>query len=429
MAVGEIIAVIMLVVLLGLSFFCSLAETALFTLNAPMIAGLKERGSKRDHVILDLLDRSKDTLAGLTFLNTVANFSVASLSLCMMMKWQYDFNWVLLSLLLLIVVCEICSKTLAMRHPDVWAPRVTPLLKVLLFIIKPFRFSFLGKAKKEVDEENHVVPEQGELPSSRLSMDEYRELLELACQQGAMNVHEKNFIAEIISLDTQTAHDTMKLRSQVAYVLSDASKEEMITAAKKYKHRRLPMFDKETNTVVGILNTRKLLLYPEQDLDEAIDVPVRVPDSMNLLLLLKRFQSLPTNPGMVVVLDEFGEAVGIITMEDILEEVVGNIRSESEELGLEMEKIDDDNWRVNGSFLLEELTHECPEIKAPEHIQTVSGLILDILETVPGEGQSIMYCGYRFTVLSVDFARIREVKLTRLSPKTKTRSLLKASIQ
>ena len=214
----------------------------------------------------------------------------------------------------------------------------------------------------------------------------------------------------------------MKLRSQVAYITADATLAEMIAASKKHKHRRLPMYNEENDDVTGILNTKELLMSPsfENMPDDALDIPPCVPDSMNLLQLLKSFQRY--EPGLIVVLDEFGESAGIITMEDILEEVVGDIRSESEEQCFMMQREGKQSWRVNGALLLEELSIECPEIKAPSFIQTVAGLILSQLEIMPYVNQSVSYCGYTFTVLSVEFARIREVRITKQVPSVRPRS-------
>ncbi len=417
----ELIGIAILVALFGLSFSCSLTETALFALNGPLVARFREIRSTRVSTVLSFLKFSQETLAALTFLNTLANFAIAFLSLWMILRHELDpFCWIFLVLLGIIVGCEIFPKTLAIRHPEVWSLRMAPMLWPLLPLVKLFCF-FSSKGPNfqsvQTDEPSLERP-----PLTKLSIEEYKEVLELACQQGAMSSNEKNFIVQIISLDCRTAKDAMKLRSQVAYIPSTATLPEMIAAAKKYKHRRLPLYNEETNDMTGILNTKELLM--SQDFanmpDDALDIPPCVPDSMNLLQLLKSFQR--HEPGLIVVLDEFGESSGIITMEDILEEVVGDIRSESEDQGLMIQREGHFTWRANGALLLEDLCIECPEIKAPTFIQTVSGLILNQLEIVPHVNQSVSYCGYTFTVLSVEFAKIREVRITKQTQSARPRS-------
>src|SRR5258705_8624861 len=144
----------------------------------------------------------------------------------------------------------------------------------------------------------------------------------------------------------------MKPRSQMAAISDDLSIEEMLEAARKHKHRRLPMFDETPDTIVGILNTRALLLDPQIDLADAIEFPSFVPETMNLLQLLKSLQR--QQRGLAIVLDEFGGTAGIVTMEDILEEMIGRIRPEAQPEGFVMEKLGSGRWRVSGALRVDD---------------------------------------------------------------------------
>src|SRR5207344_1635511 len=126
--------------------------------------------------------------------------------------------------------------------------------------------------------------------------------------------------------DRRTVKEVMKPRSQMAAIPDDLSIEEMLEAARKYKHRRLPMYDETPDTIVGILDTRALLLDPQIDLADAIEFPSFVPGTMNLLQLLKSFQR--QQRGVAIVADEFGGTAGLVTTEDILGELIGKILSE-----------------------------------------------------------------------------------------------------
>src|SRR5204862_5458841 len=135
----------------------------------------------------------------------------------------------------------------------------------------------------------------------------------------------------------RTLKEVMKPRSQMAAISDDLSVEEMIAAARKFKHRRLPMYDETPDTIVGVLNTRTLLLDPGVDLAEAIEFPSFVPETMNLLQLFVALQR--QRRGIAIVVNEFGGTAGLVTMEDILEEIVGEIRDEAEEQRFIMEKL------------------------------------------------------------------------------------------
>jgi len=207
----------------------------------------------------------------------------------------------------------------------------------------------------------------------------------------------------------------MRPRSQMAAIPDDLSIEEMIEAARRYKHRRLPMYDQTPDTIVGILNTRALLLDPQIDLAEAIEFPSFVPETMNLLQLLKSLQR--QQRGLAIVLDEFGGTAGLVTMEDILEEMIGEIRGEGEAQGFVMEKLGEGRWRVNATMRLEDFCREYPELGDVPDVDTMGGLLLAQLEVVPSVGQSVVLRGLKLTATAADERRVREVLVEAINRK------------
>jgi len=199
----------------------------------------------------------------------------------------------------------------------------------------------------------------------------------------------------------------MRPRSEMACIPDDLSVEEMIAAARRHKHRRLPIYDETPDTIVGILNTRTLLLNPEGDLAEAIEFPSFVPESMNLLQLLKSFQR--QQRGVAIVLDEFGGTAGLITFEDILEEVVGELHSEGEAQGFIVEKVGIGKWRVNGTMRLEDFRREYPALPDVPGVDTMGGLLATELGVVPAPGESAVVANLRLTAVKGDERRVREL--------------------
>jgi CBS domain containing-hemolysin-like protein len=193
----------------------------------------------------------------------------------------------------------------------------------------------------------------------------------------------------------------------MAAIPDDLSVEGMIAAARKYKHRRLPMYDETPDTIVGILNTRALLLDPGIDLADAIEFPSFVPETMNLLQLLKSLQR--QQRGLAIVLDEFGGTAGIVTMEDILEEMIGRIRDEVESEGLVMEKLGPDRWRVSGALRLDDFRREYPLLGDVPEVETMGGLLMNLLDVVPSQGESAVFRGLKLTAQAADERRVREV--------------------
>jgi CBS domain containing-hemolysin-like protein len=204
----------------------------------------------------------------------------------------------------------------------------------------------------------------------------------------------------------------MRPRAAMACISDDATVEEMIAAAKKFRHRRLPIYDETPDTIVGILNTRALLLDSGMDISEVIEFPSFVPEAMNLLRL---FQSLQQQQrGMAVVLDEFGGVAGIVTMEDILVLLVGKIHAAPQPEGFVLEKVGPAQWRVNGSMRLEDFRREYPALGDVPEVETMGGLLTHLLGVVPENGESATYRNLKLTARAVDDRRVRELMVQRL---------------
>jgi CBS domain containing-hemolysin-like protein len=298
--------------------------------------------------------------------------------------------------------CEVLPKTLAVRHSEAWALRVA---RPLLFLEK-FALPLRVAAQKINALLLAALPKIVK-PQAVLSDEEYQELLELAYQQGTLGQSEKEIILQIISLDRRTVKDVMRPRSQMASISDDLSVEEMIAAARKYKHRRLPMYDETPDTIVGILNTRILLLDPNVDLADAIEFPSFVPETMNLLQLLKSLQR--QQRGMAIVLDEFGGTAGLVTTEDILAELIGKIRSELKPEGFVVERLEAGRWRVNGTMRLDDFRREYGPLGDVPEVETMGGLLTTLLGVVPNPGDSTTFRGLKLTAHVTDERRVREV--------------------
>jgi len=317
-------------------------------------------------------------------------------------RWPFVLTAILL-LAVILIGCEVLPKTLAVRTPELWALRVSRPLLLIQTLSLPFR-----RIAQAVNSSilRAVVPKTVQSQSALTDAD-YQELLELAYQQGTLAQSEKEIILQIIHLDQRTAREVMRPRSQMAAIPDDLPIEEMLAAARKYKHRRLPIYDETPDTIVGILNTRALLLDPQIDLADAIEFPSFVPAGMNLLQLLKSLQR--QQRGLAIVLDEFGGTAGIVTMEDILEEMIGKIRGEAEPERVVMEKLGPGRWRVSGTLRLDDFRREYTALPDVAEVETMGGLLTSLLDVVPAPGESATYRGLKLTAQATDERRVKEV--------------------
>jgi len=292
-------AVAAILLFAGASFFFALAETAFFSLTNRQVRQLAEQYPRRGKIIRDMLEHPDDLLATIALGNTFANAAVIAVALWMIFDEQGPFFLTLAALIALVLIgCEVFPKTVAVRQPERWALNTGWFLWTFQRSTRP-----LHRAAQWLDSLPLLKISRSGAATS-LPEAEYQELLEMAFQQGTLGESEKEIILQIISLDQRTVRDVMRPRAAMACISDDAAVEEMIASAKKLKHRRLPIYDETPDTIVGILNTRALLLDPNTDLADAIEFPSFVPETMNLLRL---FQSLQKQQrGMAVVLDEFG---------------------------------------------------------------------------------------------------------------------------
>jgi putative hemolysin len=386
------------------SFVFALAETALFSLGLWRARRLANSDPVRGAAVVRLLEDSSGLLAILVLGNSTANALLVALALVTSSAggWPVVVSGIVV-LAVTLFLCEVTPKALGVRQPDAWALRLARPLEGLVRLTGPLQ----RLAQRVVDGVLGVVIPRAAKAKAGLSDDEYAELLELAHQQGTLGDSEKEILVQVLGLDQRTARDVLRPRREVLMLRDDASLAEMLATARRAGFQRIPLYSDTPDTVVGVLNTRTLLLAPDLDLSEAIEFPSFVPESMNLLQLLEALQR--QGRGMAVVVDEFGGVAGVVTLQDILALVVGPIRGEGEAPGFVSERLGPGRWRVAGTMRLEDLRRELPQLGEVEDVDTVGGLVVKLAEVVPATGTSWMFRGLRLTVREADERRVREV--------------------
>ncbi|MBI3417155.1 MAG: HlyC/CorC family transporter, partial [Verrucomicrobia bacterium] len=364
-----------MLVFTSVSFFFALAESALFSLGTWKARQLFGQTDSRGQLVRQLLEEPQDLLATIVLGNTFANAGLVAVVLWLVMHQNWPTVVSMAGLFGLILIgCEVIPKTLAVRAPEYFALSCARPMLWLRAATRPLRRvaqtlnAFLLRAV--------ASPSVKPLPS--LMDSEYQELLELAHQQGTLARTEKEIILQIISLDRRTVKEVMRPRAQMACIPDDLSVEDMIAATRKFHYRRLPLFDETPDTIVGVLNTQALLFDPHADLADVIEFPSFVPESMNLLQLLQSLQR--QHRRLAIVLDEFGGTAGLVTMSDILEELIGKISGEDRSEGFVVEKLGEGRWRVNGTMRLDDFRREYPALGFVPEVETMGGLMTHQLE-------------------------------------------------
>ncbi len=405
------LALVGVLVLAAASFFFALAETALFALGKWQARQLAERVPGRGTVVLHLLEEPHDLLATIVLGNTFANAGLVALGLGLSLEGDVRHIGLMIAGLLVFILLggEVVPKTLAVRLPEEWALRVAGPMFLFVRLTQPVRY-FAQRLNAAV---LRVFVPGSIKPASPLTEADYKELIEMASQQGALAHSEKETILQIIRLDRRTAREVMRLRSKMACIADDLSIEAMIESGRRLKHRRLPIYDETPDTIVSVLNVRVLLLNPGVDLADAIEFPSFVPETMNLMQLLQSLQR--QQRGLAVVLDEFGGTAGIVTMQDILEGIIGGVHEHDVAEGFVMEKLGAGRWRVNGLMRVEDFRREFPDLQPQADVDTMGGLLVAHMHVVPAQGEAAVVQGLRLTAKVTDDRRVREVLVEKVT--------------
>ena len=398
---------ILLFVLFFVLFITGGTESVLCILNNKQ---RDYRLAKREHSQTHLCSIDQ-TNSYISLFALFLNASIIAFSIVTLVE-EIKLHFMLLLCIILTLIafyCVLISKKLAFKFLEAWETRLAKPVLLILWLAKPLGFMSEFICKKIM----HSLTPKNFHPEEVTSEEEFAELIDLAYQQGVIERSEREILNEIIKLDQKTAEEVMKPRSDMICIEDTSDLIKMTSFSKQHNHTRIPIYNETPDNVVGILNTRKLLLSPDDDVSEAIEFPSFVPSTMNLMNLLQSLQK--QRRGLAIVLDEFGGTAGLITIEDILEELVGEMREEGEQIEFTVEKLHWNRWRVNGTLPIEDFQNVIPELKTVPEVDTMGGLFAALNEVVPKKGESLKYCALELTVVSADERRVKELIVKRLT--------------
>lgn len=403
----SIISIIALVILVFLSGFFSATETAFSSLNRIKIKSLADAGNKRAALVLKLSDNFDKLLSTILVGNNIVNIGMASLGTVLFVKHFGNIGATVSTVVITVVVLifgEISPKNMAKESPQKFAMAVAPSISFLIIILTPINFMFslwkklLSKIMKNSEE-------------SFISDQELITFVEEAEQEGGLNEQESRLIKSAIEFDDREADEILTPRVDIIGVEDTAKNEEIIEIFGSSEFSRLPVYTDSIDKIIGIIHQKDFyqhVLTGEKTIIEAMSPPQFVVPSMKISHLLKLMQVKKTH--LVVVADEYGGTEGIITMEDILEELVGEIWDEHDEIIEEFKKIDENTYRVICSADLDEM-FEFFNLTGEADVATVSGWVVDSLETIPKVGDEFTYENLTITVKSTDSRRVLEIEV------------------
>ena len=302
---------------------------------------------------------------------------------------------------------EVGPKTLAKQQPEKYAMAVAPVIRVLMILLKPLDMLFswyrrlLAKLVKPVEEESQIE-------------EELMTMLDEAQTEGDIEEDEGKLIRSAIEFNDQNAADIMTPRVDVTAIEDTATPEEAAELFRKTWYSRIPVYHEDLDHIVGILNEKDFYKMTHDGCNRITDImkePVFAPASLSISNLLKQFRTSQTH--LIILLDEFGGTEGIVTMEDVLEELVGEIYDEHDEVNEEVVEKEDGTLIVDGNMQLQELLEKY-ELENKYDADTVGGWAGEMLEKVPEVGDTFTLEKHQFTVTEMDGFRVTKIQVTPL---------------
>ncbi|EDL64590.1 hypothetical protein BSG1_07776 [Bacillus sp. SG-1] len=402
---------ILLGVLILLSAFFSSAETAYSSVNKIRLRNFESeglRGSKKALFITENFDRALSTiLVG----NNIVNIAAASISAKMATDLFGGNTGLVVSTfvmtLLILIFGEILPKSLAKENAESYALSISGILFLLIKILTPVNFFFI-KLKELV---SRLFSKDNAMPS--VTEEELKVMLDISEEEGVIDKEERELIHRSMDFDDIMVSEVLTPRIDVKAVEVNQSVDEIKEMFFEERFSRIPVYEDHIDNVIGILSEKEffthLLKFGEVNIRALIREPMFVFESAKISTLLTKLQKDKVH--MAIVVDEFGGTTGLITLEDILEEIVGEIWDEQDETIHSMTKVSDNVYKFDSQFQLDEFTDllNLPEPDSSYH--TVGGWVVESFEEIPSEGESFDYENVKVTVEEVDNRRIRTIKV------------------
>ena len=406
---------ISMVLLLCSSAYFSGTETAMMAINRYRLKHLVKKKHRAARISNKLL-RYPDRLLGVILIgNNLVNFTAATIATIIGMRLFGDTGvllapWVLTATFL--VFAEVAPKTLAAERPERWAFKAVYVLEPIqrLLVIPVKMVNLLSNAIVRLFLKNE--PAQ----SDSLSTDELRTVV----NEGAKGVGERqNMMVRLLDLEQVSVNDIMIPRGEIEAIDIDSEINEIVEVASNSQHTLLPIYKESINNIIGILHLRRLARFmgsnefTKSDLMQLTREPYYIPEATSLDKQLIRFQAEKQRIALVV--DEYGELQGLVTLEDILEEIVGEFTSDFSANIPEILPQDDDSFVIDGGALLRDINRaldwELP-ISGPK---TLNGLVLEHLETIPEENLCIQIDNYQIETLQLSDNMVKNLRCVRVA--------------
>lgn len=407
-----IVAIVILII--GSAYF-SATETAFSSLNRIRMKNMAADGNKRAQLTLDMADQYDRLLSTILIGNNIVNICSTSIATVLFIAWFGSSTGPTLSTVVMTVLVlifgEISPKSLAKESPEKFAMFSAPILRVFLTILSPLNFLF-GQWKKLL---SHIFPSEAD---TGITEDELLTIVDEATNDGTFDEQESDLIRSAIEFNDLDVIDVFTPRVSVCGIEDTATNEEVAQVFRETGFSRLPVYHDNIDHIVGILHEKDFynhVIAEHKPVSAVLQAPLYIAPSLQISDLLRLFQQSQTH--LAIITDEYGGTAGIVTMEDILEELVGEIWDEHDKVEPEIEQLSENTYRVRGETRLSKLFDEL-DLDTPEtDLTTVNGWLMSQLNSIY-EKEVFVYEGLRFTIEQTNGRYISFILVEHLCPES-----------
>ena len=416
-----ILIVVAIVVLLGLSAFFNMSETALTACSRARMHALEQEGDKNARLVNRLMVNPEKVIGAVLLGNTLVDVLAAALASALAVKLVGEVGVVFATAImtaLIVIFCAVLPKTYALSDADSTALGVAPYMRLTIVVLAPLTTAMqvvvrllLKLTPSPKDDEANILAAHEEL----------RGTIELGHKEGAVARGDAHMLGGVLDLSDLQVLDIMVHRTKMETVNADEPPQAIIDEVLRTQYTRVPIWKDEPENIVGVLHTKDLLValgrngwdVGKLDVMSFAAKPWFVPDTSSVKDQLNQF--LKQKQQMALVVDEYGEVQGLITLEDILEEIVGQIADEHDSNETAIRPQADGTVNVDGTVAIRDLNRQMDWDLPDEEATTIAGLVIHEAQTIPEPGQAFTFHGYRFEVLrksrnKITALRVKPVK-------------------
>lgn len=417
-------SLILILVLMACSAFFSGSETSVMSASRSKIHKLKTDGNKSAEILSLLRGKDKERflgsiLLGNNFVNILA--SAVATSICIDLFGDSGEALAIATAVmtaLILIYCEVLPKTLAVRNAENIALKVAGICFYLTKVLYPFTYV----VKFFVDKSIKLMRIQNAAEHSVSGLEVIKGAIDLHHEEGEVFTEDKFMLGGLIDLESVTVEEIMIYRNDIYGIDIDDDPEDLILSMMRGRHSRIPVWEKNQDNIIGILYLRDILQIlkdkkvnkvEKSDLRAILREPWFIPSTTNLKTQLRAFREKHRHFALVV--DEYGELLGLVTLEDIVEEIVGQIDDEYDfAANNDIKKLDNKTLKVSGDVTIRDINREMEWDISDEDATTIGGLILHIAREVPSRGEEFTHKDYVFKMLKKKRNTILKIKITKV---------------